>query len=259
MTLTSRRPSTALSDDVLLTAYRDHVEDVARVVQEQRRRLGTTPALRPQLDDLEAELTYALVRHLRPRTVLEIGCYWGWSTTWLLAALRDNGSGHLHSVDRVPHVERVVEAALRPRWTFHRADVRDRTAMVRELRPDLVFVDAAHTRAFGRWVTSTLFTEVPPGTPVSVHDVYRHRTTLPVSEGRVLEDWALRGGVGLLTVARARAPWLRAALHDLRREAGITGARGTGRDPMVWLTLPGVRPLPSGAPSDPLDEVRPDR
>ncbi|HEX9611803.1 MAG TPA: hypothetical protein VF978_07920 [Gemmatimonadales bacterium] len=49
--------------------------------------------LKPQLDDIEAEITYLLVRELTRPTVVEIAPDRGWSTTWLLAALRDNAGG----------------------------------------------------------------------------------------------------------------------------------------------------------------------
>src|SRR6478609_1544796 len=64
--------------------------------------------LRPKLDDIEAELTYLLLRELRPAAVVEIGTFHGWSTTWILRALRDNGGGHLHSYDLVDHAVRSV-------------------------------------------------------------------------------------------------------------------------------------------------------
>ena len=73
----------------------------------------------PQLDDVEAELTYLALRDHRPDTVMELGTFHGWSTTWILSALRDNGRGHLHSFDRIDNVLRTVPAELAAdRWTF---------------------------------------------------------------------------------------------------------------------------------------------
>ncbi|MCD9878427.1 class I SAM-dependent methyltransferase [Streptomyces guryensis] len=37
---------------------------------------------------------------------MEIGTFLGWSTTWILQALKDNGTGHLYSYDIVDHVAR---------------------------------------------------------------------------------------------------------------------------------------------------------
>ena len=79
--------------------YRKYASDLATVIDEQR---GFTAP--KQLDDIEAELTYLRLRELRPAKVMELGTFHGWSTTWMLRALRDNGTGHLYSYDRVDHV-----------------------------------------------------------------------------------------------------------------------------------------------------------
>ena len=55
--------------------------------------------LRPQLDDIEAEVTYLLIRESRPSTVVEISPSGGWSTSWILQALKDNDYGTLYSYD----------------------------------------------------------------------------------------------------------------------------------------------------------------
>ena len=55
---------------------------------------------------------------------MELGTFQGWSTTWILRALRDNGHGHLHSFDQVDAVLRTVPADLADgRWTFVPGDV----------------------------------------------------------------------------------------------------------------------------------------
>lgn len=45
---------------------------------------------------------YALVRHYEPEVLVETGVFHGLSTLYVLAALRENGSGHLYSVDVHP-------------------------------------------------------------------------------------------------------------------------------------------------------------
>lgn len=64
------------------------------------------PTLYCQLSDVEAELTYLRIRALKPNRVFELSPFRGWSTFWLLSALRDNGKGTLHSFD-------IVDAATR--------------------------------------------------------------------------------------------------------------------------------------------------
>ncbi|MEU6641291.1 LuxR C-terminal-related transcriptional regulator [Saccharomonospora sp. NPDC046836] len=83
--------------DTVLQSYAKHV-DALRVVRAEQRELYAS-GLRAQLDDIEAELTYLRLRETRPEQVVEIGSLHGWSSAWILRALRDNGTGHLLTTD----------------------------------------------------------------------------------------------------------------------------------------------------------------
>lgn len=85
-------------------------QDDLRVVRDAQRKFlkDRGKSMKAQLDDYEAEMTYLLLRDLRPEIVVEVGTFYGWSTMWILSALRDNGSGHLHSFDIVDNVVRNV-------------------------------------------------------------------------------------------------------------------------------------------------------
>jgi predicted O-methyltransferase YrrM len=41
----------------------------------------------------------ALVRWLRPKVVVEVGTYYGYSACWLARGLQENGEGRLHCID----------------------------------------------------------------------------------------------------------------------------------------------------------------
>jgi hypothetical protein len=100
----------------LIAWYREFAPDL-RVAREEQRELLAQRPLRPRLDDLEAEIAYLTVRALRPRAVLELGGDRGWSTTWLLRALRDSDFGELyspHADDRA--VSLVPPELARTRW-----------------------------------------------------------------------------------------------------------------------------------------------
>lgn len=218
--------------------YREHAADLALVIEQQRRFRAATPSMSPQLDDLEAEITYLLLRDTRPAHVMELGTFHGWSTTWILSALRDNGSGHLHSFDRIDNVVRNVPDALSAgRWTFVHGDVRERLAEV-PCDTGYLFVDAAHSGRFARWYVEHLFPLVPAGVPVSVHDVFHLPRALPFTEGAVVLRWLDAQGVGWFTPARRRCPEVFEQLLELRAELGLAGARGTTVNPMLWFTMP---------------------
>ncbi|RKS06838.1 putative O-methyltransferase YrrM [Nocardiopsis sp. Huas11] len=228
----------------LYRRYRDPLAEVRDAQREFLRR--TKGRLTPQLDDLEAEITYLLLRERRPDTVMELGTFHGWSTTWILSALRDNGRGTLHSFDIVDNVVANVpdELAL-GRWEFHKGDVRQNTAEIPE-GIDYLFVDAAHNARFAKWYLAELFPRVAPGTPVSVHDVFHGKRALPLTEGAVVLSWLRRTGTEFLTVSRRKAPAPYTALMELREDLGLGAPVRTSTDnPMIFFRMPvqqAVRP-----------------
>jgi hypothetical protein len=192
----------------------------------------------PQLDDLEADITYLLLRAIKPATVVELGTFHGWSTTWILSALRDNGTGTLHSFDLIDDVQRNVPADLADgRWAFHHGDIRATLAHV-PADTGYLFVDAAHTARFARWYIQNLFPLVPAGTPASVHDVFHFRVPLPLHEGRVVVRWLDAHGVSWFTPSRARARLAYEELTELRRMLELPPVRGAGDNPMIFFQTP---------------------
>jgi predicted O-methyltransferase YrrM len=72
------------------------------------------------------ELAYLVVRAARPEHVVETGVAGGVTSAFVLAALADNGTGRLDSVDLPPLamvaaglVGELVPDALRERWSYH--------------------------------------------------------------------------------------------------------------------------------------------
>ncbi|MYW70620.1 class I SAM-dependent methyltransferase [Pseudonocardia sp. SID8383] len=208
------------------------------MVIDRQRELLADGTITPQLDDVEAELTYLLLRHHRPSQVVEVGTYYGWSTTWILSALRDNGSGHLQSFDLVDHVCGTVPEELSTgRWTFHRGDLRETVEKV-PADTGYLFVDADHGRRFARWYLEHLFGRIATGTPTSVHDVFHLPRARPFTEGSEVLRHLERSGTGWFTSSRAAAPRNLRALDAVRAELGITGIRGTSRNPMIFFSMP---------------------
>jgi predicted O-methyltransferase YrrM len=222
--------------------YRAHADDLAAVGAQQRAFAASMGRrMTPQLDDLEAEITYLLLRETRPATVMELGTFHGWSTSWILSALRDNGSGRLHSFDRIDDVVRNVPEDLADgRWTFVPGDIKQTLDQV-PADTGYLFVDAAHNSRFARWYLEQLFPRVPAGIPVSVHDVYHFRTTLPLHEGRVVVRWLREREVPFFTASRARSRTAYAALTTLREDLGLAPVRGPGDNPMIFFEMPGPR------------------
>jgi hypothetical protein len=114
-------PAAMFTVTTLIAWYRQYAADL-RVAREAQRELLAQRPLRPRVDDLEAEILYLTVRALRPGRVLESGAGRGWSTTWLLRALRDNDFGELYSTDARDAAPTLVPDELsRTRWHFRRS------------------------------------------------------------------------------------------------------------------------------------------
>lgn len=196
--------------------------------------------IKPQLDDLEAEIVYLLVRDVRPRIVVEIGPDRGWSSSWILRALADNGTGHLYSCDLYDYSTRAVPRDLpQGRWTFVQGDAT--TSLDRLPRDiDLLLIDAAHTAAFARWYLERVLPGLRPGTAVAIHDIFpaadkAHR----MPEAAVVRAWLAERRVPHFTVSPTQAPEAHARLLRLKRELGVgEPIHWSDVNPMVFLVVP---------------------
>ncbi|MBX7268178.1 class I SAM-dependent methyltransferase [Micromonospora sp. Llam7] len=219
--------------------YHKYQEDLRTVRKEQQEFRTSYPKMKTQVDDLEAEITYLLLREERPATVVEIGSLHGWSTTWILRALRDNRAGALVTHDLIDNARHNVPAELAEgRWTFVPGNAR-KTLRGHRHSIDHLFIDAAHTAPFARWFVGDLFPTVRAGTTVSVHDVFHRRRPWPVSEGRVVLSWLANNGAGYFTPSRLAAAQVNRELKELKQRLGLLKPIHDGRDdPMLFFRMP---------------------
>ena len=213
----------------------------------KKARLAKPPqgGMKPQLDDIEAEITYLLIREYRPQTVVEISPCGGWSTSWILQALKDNGCGKLYSFDLIDDATKNVPFELSDgRWNFYLGDI---TKAVDKLPMDIdyLFVDSDHSAEFANWYIQYIFSRVKKGCPVSVHDVYH--TVLPGShgsEGEVIIEWLREKGVDYFTPSQAKNPMDFRKLMEVKRRLGINKRiHWTQTNPMIFFEYfpPGSR------------------
>ncbi|WP_231644713.1 class I SAM-dependent methyltransferase [Sciscionella sediminilitoris] len=218
--------------------YPEYAEDLHRVRAEQREFLAANgKGFTAQLDDIEAEITYLLLRARRPELVVELGTLHGWSTTWILRALRDNGTGMLRSHDIAERVRETVPAELRGNWEFRPGDARETMPELPE-RTEYLFIDADHGARFARWYVRALLEPCSWPMNVSVHDVFHWRFAKPLSEGRVVLDWLDTRRQPWFTAARAKARGEFDALCALRAELGFTeDIKASKANPMLYFAL----------------------
>ena len=131
----------------------------------------------------EKTLLYSLIRHIQPATVLEVGVSAGHMTCWLALALKNNGKGHLTSVDNfsrahggeadsdaVPRA-RVRRAALSPWVSFVTSDSVEYLKAQADKSFDFVWIDADHSYegAYADVIEALRVAKIGVG----VHDVYQ--------------------------------------------------------------------------------------
>ena len=254
------------SRDVSL--YERYADDLRRVREEQRelyeragfsgwqrflpyrwtrtsmRRLGLdwerTRYMIPQLDDIEAELTYMRIRASRPRQIVEVSPFRGWSTTWILRALRDNGEGSLISFDRIDDSRLFVAPELAEgRWTLIVGDVRDRMPDMPQSF-DYLFIDADHQRQFAEWYLAELMPRAAPGAGVSIHDIFHGRGPGRSSgEARVVLDWLDRAKIEWFTPSRFGPGTVHDRIQAQRMRLGLSQPIHFGdHDSMVFFAAP---------------------
>lgn len=157
--------------------------ELARYLDEFRP--STDPAAPPGVfrldnhtyDRVDAELLYAIVRHLRPRRYVELGSGYSTLVAWeaLQANAREGRAGELSCFDPYPspHVTARPELARRVS-SVGAQELQERS--VGELgASDILFVDTSHTVKLGGEVNRIVLDLLPlaaPGVVVHFHDVF---------------------------------------------------------------------------------------
>ena len=139
-----------------------------------------------------AVLLYAATRLARPKVAIEIGCFSGWDTSFILAALRRNGAGHLFTIDlparegqfsQLPGHRSSLPAGLGPgflvpdawrdRWTLLLGNARYELPPLLEDVGEvgLVYRDSHHTYEHMMWEFTTVWPYLADGGVLVADDI----------------------------------------------------------------------------------------
>lgn len=124
--------------------------------------------------EIDGDVLYALVRHLHPKNVIEIGC--GWSTRLIDKALVKNEcAGSLVCIDPYPkpwllsgevHIERLIASPIQKV---------ELTVFDSLQSGDILFIDSTHVVKTGSDVCHEIFNILPrlkPGVLIHFHDIF---------------------------------------------------------------------------------------
>lgn len=132
-------------------------------------------------DNAEKMLLHSLLRHTKPKKVLEVGVSAGHMTCWLAGALKNNNEGHLTSVDNFSRAhggeadtpaipqKRVNMAGLQSWVTLIKSDSMEFLSKQPDGSFDFVWIDADHSYEGAYFDTMEAIRVAKVG--VGVHDV----------------------------------------------------------------------------------------
>ena len=200
--------------------YKTYGQDLVTILNEQRALHDdlTRRGIWCMFDDVEAELLYLFIREMGPSMALEIGSGSGWSTTWMLHALKSTG-GRLLSLDRDNNTPSFVPSGLAgDRWSFFRMDIRD-AARESLAQLDFLLVDTDHQPHVIDWIIEHIFPLVRPGGRIAVHDVFALATP---AHGEAVRIFRYLDRIGVRPYTPSRCfPASHRKINGARREAGI--------------------------------------
>ncbi|MBK8101414.1 MAG: class I SAM-dependent methyltransferase [Planctomycetes bacterium] len=245
-------PAHSLGDGVDLRAdeQRTLLRTLTPLLQDHGLPAQPTPNCRFHLDNSafawgDALIAQALVRHTRPRHIIEVGS--GYSSALLLeTTLRHKVDCHLTCIE--PYPER-LDSLLRPGDNRHVTVLRQRVQQTPlstfdELKSgDILFIDSSHVGKVGSDVLFLFFEVLPrlrPGVLVHVHDIqpYFEYPEPWLREGRHWnEAYLLRAFLQFNRRFRIElwVPWVLQQEADWLRERAADCLRNSGGS--IWLAV----------------------
>jgi methyltransferase family protein len=138
--------------------------------------IGSQPAPAPRWDQdwfprLDAAAAYAMVRHVKPRRIVEVGS--GHSTRFLARAVADGRlDTRITAIDPQP---RASIQKLNVKWIPAKVEHAGIEAFVGVASGDIVFIDSSHKLAPGsdvEFLVNEVLPQLPAGTYVHFHDIF---------------------------------------------------------------------------------------
>jgi len=131
--------------------------------------------------EVEGKTLYAVIRALKPHTIVEIGSGTGCSSTHMAAALKANGGGHVTTVDRgnTPQIPADLQAYV----TIEAGDGIDYLALLPDNSVDFILEDADHTTDMCHAIGELAKTKLKPGGVLMAHDAAHFAVGAEVKAG----------------------------------------------------------------------------
>lgn len=127
-----------------------------------------------QYDWFSGCVLYCLVRHIKPKHIIEVGMASGYSTTFSLLAIKKNGVGFLDTFEMNHKLFEQVKKNFAD-WDLldlvhiHIGDVKETYKNLASREAEILFLDAVHKKEFARWFIETF--NIREYSLLQIHDV----------------------------------------------------------------------------------------
>lgn len=180
------------------------------------------------------EFLYAMVRLLQPQNVLETGTHWGVGASYMGMALKDNGFGHLDTVEFLPEIhararQRINQLQLEPQVTCHYGDVANFQPTVSYR---LILLDTEPQTRFAEM--AKFWENLEEGGFLFIHDLHPHMHQIDNADHGFAWPY---GEVTDFMKELVRSG--KARPFHFRTPRGFTGFYKVSKDDYKWPTLKG--------------------
>jgi len=127
-----------------------------------------------QYDWFSGCVLYCLVRHIKPKHIIEVGMSSGYSTTFSLLAIKKNGVGFLDTFEINHKLFEIVKRNFAD-WDLldlvhiHIGDAKETYKNLASREAEILFLDAVHKKNFARWFIEIF--NIKEDSLLQVHDV----------------------------------------------------------------------------------------
>ena len=128
------------------------------------------------MDDGEALVLYGLVRAIKPNICLEIGTHKGFSTNYIIQALKDNGQGHLWTTDPFEYGARNTITFQDRIWCDFLSEKGCDVKLKDKI--DFVFIDGFHTLDDVYPEIQNILPQLSENAVVVFHDAQNEKTNI---------------------------------------------------------------------------------
>jgi predicted O-methyltransferase YrrM len=171
----SGNPDNSASQEATHKAYRSRSREVFMrkyLLPQLVRRLDAGFARSTTVHPDTARALYNICYASNVRNVFETGTYWGFSTTYLAAALQRKGGGTVYSFDIYDKAGKHIPESLMPHVEMHRGkpSIETMPNVLSRVTPDLFFQDSRHDYEGVVQELEIVAPHLRPGAIVLFHD-----------------------------------------------------------------------------------------